>query len=54
MTIDYDIIGHDEQTGRLLLAGGGHWLVVDLVPGRPIRMTRADNEAAAWAAFAAS
>lgn len=51
MTINYTIVEHDEQTGRLLLAAADHYLVVDLTPGAPIRMTRADTEAQAQTVY---
>ncbi|WP_019204590.1 hypothetical protein [Tsukamurella sp. 1534] len=41
----------DMHDARLLLAGPDHWLVVDLVPDQPIRMSRYDDEAAARGAF---
>ena len=38
---EYDVRDHDPGTGRLLLEAADHWLIVDLTPGQPIRMTTA-------------
>lgn len=48
---DYDIADHDTTTGRLLLTAPDHWMVVDLTPGAPIRMTRCATETEARTAF---
>lgn len=50
-TIAYDVADYDPNTGRLLLSTSDHWLVLDPIPGEPIRMTRFDDETAARAAF---
>ncbi|WP_367582264.1 hypothetical protein [Tsukamurella tyrosinosolvens] len=47
--IEYAIA--DMAGTRLLLVGPDHWLIVDLVPEQPIRMSRYEHEAAARDAF---
>ena len=47
--IEYTITAQNQT--RLLLAGPDHWLIVDLIPDTPIRMTRADSQAEAYTIF---
>lgn len=50
-TIAYDVIEYDSVGGQLLLEATDHWIVLEPIPGEPIRMTRFDDETAARAAF---
>jgi hypothetical protein len=48
--VEYEV--QDFYDTHLLLSSTDHWLIVDLVPGDPIKMTRYEDESTARAAFA--